>query len=91
MVDGFDDNLAQSSAMKSFKVICVGDSSVGKTSLIQRYTMDIYNEHGQQPTIAQDFRHKFEPINPQGSVSNSNLKGSIAQEQVKLIIWDTAG
>ena len=31
---------------KQYKIICVGDSMVGKTSLIQRYMNQIFNEHG---------------------------------------------
>ena len=43
---------------KQYKIICVGDSMVGKTSLIQRYMTELFNEHGQQPTISNDFKIK---------------------------------
>ena len=54
--------------------------------------MDIFNEHGQQPTLSQDYKTKLTTIDPSGSVAQrKDLKGSIACEQVKLILWDTAG
>lgn len=31
---------------RQFKIICVGESMVGKTSLIQKYIDGIFNEHG---------------------------------------------
>lgn len=31
---------------KQFKIICVGESMVGKTSLIQRYIENMFNDHG---------------------------------------------
>ena len=43
---------------KQYKLICVGDSMVGKTSLIKRYMDDVFNDHMNQPTISNDFKIK---------------------------------
>ena len=47
-----------SQKQKHYKVICVGESMVGKTSMIQRYISNIFNEHGTQPTLSWDFKVK---------------------------------
>ena len=43
---------------KQFKVICVGDSMVGKTSLIQRFIENTFKDHNTLPTLSTDFRVK---------------------------------
>lgn len=58
-----------------FKIIIVGDSSVGKTSLIERYCKNQWSNQT-RPTIGVEFSTKTIEINGQ---------------QVKLQIWDTAG
>ncbi|TBT99917.1 small Rab GTP-binding protein [Hamiltosporidium magnivora] len=58
-----------------FKVILIGDSGVGKTCLINRYTDNVYHTN-YISTIGVDFKIK-------------TLK--IANEVSKLQIWDTAG
>jgi GTPase SAR1 family protein len=35
-----------SGKQKHYKVICVGESNVGKTCLIQRYINNVFIEHG---------------------------------------------
>ena len=57
------------------KVICLGDSGVGKTSLIQRYVGGFYVD-SMTPTIGLDFKIK--------QMMHKNLK-------INLQIWDTAG
>lgn len=47
------------SDIKTYKVICVGESGVGKTSLIQRYMQDTFVEHQSQPTLGCDFKVKL--------------------------------
>ena len=37
---------SQKQQTKQFKIICVGESMVGKTSLIQRYIENSFNDHG---------------------------------------------
>ena len=58
-----------------FKVLLVGDSSVGKTSMLLRYTDETFAKEF-QTTIGVDFRIKTLTINDQVA---------------KLQLWDTAG
>ncbi|KAM0675152.1 hypothetical protein GVAV_001495 [Gurleya vavrai] len=58
-----------------FKIILIGDSGVGKTCLIKRYTDEIYQQN-YISTIGVDFKIKTIQVN---------------NEPVKLQIWDTAG
>jgi Ras-related protein Rab-1A len=58
-----------------FKIVFVGDSGVGKSSLVLKYTDNVYNESFIS-TIGVDF--KIHTIN-------------INNKQIKLQIWDTAG
>lgn len=59
-----------------FKYIIVGDSSVGKSSLLGRYTEDKYDSHNSNATIGVEFGTKNITIN---------------DKFIKLQIWDTAG
>lgn len=58
-----------------FKVVLIGDSGVGKSSILLRFTDDTFNPE-QQSTIGVDF--KVKQIN-------------IDDKDIKLTIWDTAG
>lgn len=58
-----------------FKVLLVGDSAVGKSCLLMRFTADRFDEVTTS-TIGVDFRVKYLDINGQ---------------RVKLTVWDTAG
>lgn len=58
-----------------YKLILVGESGVGKSSLVSRYCDDLYNEHFTS-TIGVDFKIK--------TINYKNKK-------IKLQIWDTAG
>ena len=58
-----------------FKVLLIGDSSVGKTSVLLRYVEDKFNAEF-QTTIGVDFK-----------VSSFTING----KSVKLQLWDTAG
>ena len=59
----------------TYKIIIVGDQSVGKTSLMTQYTDQVFNTD-YLSTIGVDFRFK---------VLNFN------NENIRLQIWDTAG
>ena len=58
-----------------YKVILIGDSNVGKSSIIQRYWDDKFEEPG-KVVIGWDFKSKTIEIDG---------------ETIKLQIWDTAG
>lgn len=60
---------------RKLKLIIVGDSSVGKSSLFLKFVEDDFDT-GQKSTIAIDFKMKA-----------IKFKG----ESIKLYIWDTAG
>lgn len=58
-----------------FKILLVGDSGVGKSSLLMRFTAGEFEESS-VPTIGVDFKLKF-----------VNLQN----KRLKLTVWDTAG
>jgi small GTP-binding protein len=58
-----------------FKITIVGESGVGKSSLIQRYVNESFDEHF-TPTIGVDFLFKHI---------------SVLDKVIKLQLWDTAG
>lgn len=58
-----------------FKVLLVGDSGVGKSCLLMRFTADKFDEAATS-TIGVDFRVKYM---------------TLGGKQVKLAVWDTAG
>ena len=62
---------------ESFKVVIVGDSNVGKTSIMQRYAKDTFR-CDIEPTIGPQFMSKLVEIDDAGTT-------------MKLQIWDTAG
>jgi len=59
-----------------FKTICIGDSNVGKSSIVSRYVDDHLINSQHIPTIGVDFR-----------IKTFSRNGKV----VKLQIWDTAG
>jgi len=58
-----------------FKVLIIGDSGVGKSSILLRFTDDVF-QSGIGPTVGVDFRVRTLPSN---------------EKRIKLQIWDTAG
>ncbi|KAL7718338.1 Rab family GTPase [Entamoeba marina] len=59
----------------TFKVLVIGESSVGKTAMLERYCENSFKEEF-MPTIGMDFNTKTLVVN---------------DKTVKLKIWDTAG
>ena len=57
------------------RIVMIGDSSVGKTSLVYRICKDSWTEDA-RPTVSTAFY---------------TLKGDEAKEQQSIQIWDTAG
>ena len=51
-------NKASSERLEQFKIIIVGESMVGKTTLIQRYIDNTFGDHDTQPTLSTDFKTK---------------------------------
>ena len=66
-----------------FKIVLIGSSSVGKSSLLRRYSDDSFQE-SYLATIGVDFRFKYNFVNNSRSVN-------IGSNTAKLQIWDTAG
>ena len=64
------------SDLKTIKLLLIGNSSTGKSSLLLRYTDDTYAADDTQATIGVDFKIKL-----------LDFRGT----KVKLMIWDTAG
>jgi len=58
-----------------FKIIIIGNSSVGKTSIINRFVSNRF-DHNYKATIAADFQVKI-----------LNLNGN----EIRLQIWDLVG
>lgn len=65
-----------------FKIVIVGTSSVGKSSILRRFSDDSFQE-SYLATIGVDFRFKYPPS------SCRSIK--VGDSAVKLQIWDTAG
>mmetsp|Transcript_9656 Transcript_9656/g.33217 ORF Transcript_9656/g.33217 Transcript_9656/m.33217 type:complete len:198 (-) Transcript_9656:81-674(-) len=67
--------MADKKSRMVIRILMIGDSSVGKTSLVVRYDEDTFSTK-YMTTIGVDYRDKFVTIDDQN---------------VKLQIWDTAG
>ncbi|OHT01535.1 Ras-related protein Rab-31 [Tritrichomonas foetus] len=67
--------ISRDAHIREFKIIILGDSGVGKTSIIQRYSLKQYNESNESTIGASFFTNRIDT--PHGSALVS--------------IWDTAG
>jgi GTPase SAR1 family protein len=75
----------QSDKTKSFKIILLGDSMVGKSSIIQRYIDNLFvDSNGTAPTLAWDFKIKVLDLSSAlkgggggGNSYSSNMIGGI--------------
>eukprot|EP01083_Nonionella_stella_P247766 858662_1 len=63
------------SSLASVKLVLLGNASVGKSSILQRFASDVYSEH-KPPTVGAAFTTKVITVN---------------NRQIKFDIWDTAG
>ena len=66
------------------KLMMLGDSGVGKSSILVRYTDDFFSEGHLLTTIGIDYKVKFLAIDG-GAHNNDNQ----SIQRVKLQIWDT--
>ncbi|KAK7356554.1 hypothetical protein VNO80_15828 [Phaseolus coccineus] len=73
---GSTSRVGSSSYDYSFKVLLVGDSAVGKSSLLLSFISNSNSIHHLSPTIGVDFKIKF---------------FTVGSKRLKLTIWDTAG
>ena len=81
--------------VRDYKIIIIGDSLVGKTSIIQRYVNNQFQD--QEPTIGVDYHKKV--ISLESSKMPDSFKGSMnddahldkIMENIKLSLHDTAG
>ena len=64
-----------SGKLRKYKLVFIGDQSVGKTSIISRFQFDTFDDH-YQTTIGIDFVSKTVPVD---------------DGTVRLQLWDTAG
>ncbi|XP_042474398.1 ras-related protein RABC1-like isoform X2 [Zingiber officinale] len=58
----------------TFKIVLIGDSGVGKSSIILNYTSDNKGDHLPSPTVGVDFKTKIL---------------TLGDKKVKITIWDT--
>ena len=70
-----EDSSIEEDCNEKIKIMLIGDSSVGKTSLLKKYCQNEFSE-SYISTIGIDFQIKFLDIN---------------NKKIKLQIWDTAG
>jgi Ras-related protein Rab-1A len=77
-----------------FKLVIIGDSGVGKSSLLLRFADDQYSDSFIS-TIGVDFRFRTVTIDPSdvgnGVMRPSGSSSDVKPKTVKLQIWDTAG
>ncbi len=77
---------------ETFKLLLMGDSGVGKSSILLRYVDDRFlQEELQSATIGMDFKVKYVQLRTAAAASPREEGGRPAAAPVKLTIWDTAG
>ncbi|KAK3752660.1 hypothetical protein QZH41_011264, partial [Actinostola sp. cb2023] len=81
-----DDETDELSKEYLIKFLALGDSGVGKTSLLYQYTDNRFNPRF-VPTIGIDFREKRVVHHPLNSDGTRSTRG----QRIHLQLWDTAG
>ncbi|XP_028570627.2 ras-related protein Rab-6B-like isoform X2 [Lacerta agilis] len=76
--------------LRKFKLVFLGEQSVGKTSLITRFMYDSF-DNTYQATIGIDFLSKTMYLEDRTLVPVSALHSSQEEGLVRLQLWDTAG
>ena len=80
--------------MLQFKLVLLGDSSVGKSSIVQRFVKNSFDEN-RESTIGAAFLSQTIKIKPASASTNTNTNTTITPEEnevaIKFEIWDTAG
>ncbi|KAI3639591.1 hypothetical protein MIR68_002285 [Amoeboaphelidium protococcarum] len=71
-------------SITTFKILLIGSSGTGKSSLLLRFTNDTFLEDEMSATIGVDFKVKFWNVPAQSQQSGASNK-------IKLTLWDTAG
>jgi len=74
---------AEAKTVPEFKIVFVGDASVGKTSVILRFHRDLF-EHDQCPTIGSAFISKR--IETQYGPANVNIWDTAGQERYRSLV-----
>ena len=69
------------------KIILVGDTGVGKTSFLLRFTEQLFDDASHIATIGKLFKLINYWLGIDFKIKNLNMDG----KNVKLQIWDTAG
>ena len=72
----------------TFKILLIGDSGTGKSSLLLRFTDDAFYEDEMSATIGVDFKVKYLQAPTANATSDDGGDGT---QRIKLTIWDTAG
>ncbi|CAM6001866.1 unnamed protein product [Sphagnum balticum] len=79
-----NEQLTKSGEIKSFKIILVGSSAVGKSTLLVRYIDNTFSP--QKSTVGLDYRSKRVTLN--GETFNMELWDSAGQERYRTIVFN---
>lgn len=72
-----------------FKILILGSTGAGKTSIMKRYTQDLFNKT-YRATIGADFMSKYLDLNLDFDLNKNDFQ-FLKSNTITLQIWDTAG
>lgn len=81
-------------ASTQFKIVLLGESAVGKSSVVQRFVKDVFSESRESTIGAAFLTHSITitPTTPVETIENHETPEKPPQDvNVKFEIWDTAG